>query len=450
MADVTAQLQQWAFEKQPHNPDSSASSPQLCHAESETLNVDTAVSAQPSPESTKSLELQQRYLSSEEDLSPLEGCESGSECDDDDVEIVSLHDGQDDTRKMTIARFNGKSGDMAVMVSYVSAGRAKVIDLALPPPTTRSDLPQRSASLAALPVTAIDRLKKLGQANRASLAAAPSSTRSLSPAHSSREPRRPSTGHARIPSLRRSDTSSFTTASTRSTSPAVSTTSDAPTALPSRPASIAAPRRLTLGRSSLFLSSSQAPPVPQTRPFPPLTPLSSERSHSFLSSDPYESANSSAASPIIKSSSPHKRLRSISQKLSLAKIAISPSTSTKKWDSRIHGSARLPPTPKTPFSPMTPMSAPVGVGFGAFPASKRRDSRLGRSGSREGEKSVGLGLTTSATSMGMKQKLVPRGADERAPILELPDFPDEMEAKAEKSRRLRKRKSLMSLITQDS
>lgn len=241
-------------------------------------------------------------------------------------------------------------------------------------------------------------------------------------------------------------------------------------------------------RSSLYPSAATVPT--QSRPFPPLTPLS-PNPPSFLSSDPYENSTTSAASPIIKNT-PHKRLRSISQKLSLAKIAIS-KPSNKKWDSRIDGkhgaNTQVPPTPATPYTPLTPMTAPP------FPTSTisatvidrpptaststtnrlRRNSRFSRPGSIRGPspdisipavpKTPLLPRTssmppqpqptqTSQSSQSSRPKLVARGASEREPMLELPPFPDEMMdmpsslggAGSVKARKVRKRKSLMDIL----
>jgi hypothetical protein len=61
-----------------------------------------------------------------------------------------------------------------------------------------------------------------------------------------------------------------------------------------------------------------------------------------------------------------------------------------------------------------------------------------------------MGRTQTMSSV---PKLVPRGADEREPILELPDFPDDLDAPPTpdpvvglKKKTVRKRKSLMDLL----
>ncbi|KAF2276437.1 uncharacterized protein EI97DRAFT_39803 [Westerdykella ornata] len=457
---VSAQLEQWAFDNKSRaqHPDSSASSPQLCHAESETLrlHVDApTVDDSTSPESKKALsvDLQDRYLSSEEDLSPME-------MSDAEDEVASIHEAEQaccQARKMSVSRYErGKSCDMAVLVSYVSAGRPKVIDLAALASPVR-DLPQRSASLAQLPMDSISKLKKMEQSSQLSSSAPSTISRPVSPASSRPASRRPSTTY--VPSSNNSSSlrisassSSFTDGSTRSNSPAVSEVVNPPASV-----STHRPPALMQHRSSLYVPSSSS----QTRPFPPLTPLSPE-TPSFLSSDPYESSTTSAASPIIKSST-HKRLRSISQRLALAKIAITPST--RKWDTRINGRPNpLPPTPATPYTPMTPQTAPIAASSSSFspPKGLRRHSRLSRPTSvRDPSPEIppvpqSARLPPTTTQRPSMQKLVPRGADEREPILELPPCPDEPEdagrsgqgsaASVKSSRRIRKRKSLMDLL----
>ena len=193
MADVavSAQLQQWSFEKPgTDDPDSSASSPHLSHPDTETLRVDTAaVCDEPTLVSNRqdSVSFQERYLSSEEDLSPLEESYSLEDEDEDEVDddVISIHAADEEclrARKMSVSRFEkGKSCDMAVMVSMVSA-RPKVIDLASTSPVREKT--QRSASLAQLPMAAIQKLRQIDQATRMSLAIGPSPSRSSSPARS--------------------------------------------------------------------------------------------------------------------------------------------------------------------------------------------------------------------------------------------------------------------------
>jgi hypothetical protein len=450
MADVTVstQLQQWAFEKPTAaRPESSPTSPDMYHDAVETLRIDTAVvHTSTQLDSKDPLSLQDRYLSSEEDLSPTEGNSSDSEVEYDDH--VSIHEVQQANfmiRKMSASLLDTpKTFDMkAIRVSYVSAGRPKMIQLATGISPTRESA-QRSASVAQLPVAAIGHLQKADQASRMSLMVSTSTSRSSSLAVST-EPRRPSTGHAsssRSDSLlvpidsSSSSSSSFTNASNRSSSFAALEKT--------RPLSAAATRPPRI--SSLYRASTFSPNVP----FDPLTPQS-PATHSFLSSDPFETASTTSASPIIKSA-PHKRLRSISQKLSLAKIAITPST--KKWDLRPNSRAgMMPPTPATPSTPQT---APLNSSFASPQTTKlRRNSRFSRTASFQLSPAEMPPVPNRSQSPEKPStKLVARGANERAPTFELPPCPDHFndasstnDSKASlQSRRLRKRKSLMNIL----
>lgn len=136
-ASVSTQLQQWNFEKstlttctERSGSDSTASSPSLCNDDHETLRLDTATTQ---PIKKGSIVLQDRYMSSEEDLSPAcEDSGSESEYDYDGVEIHDLTKEFQSARKMSVSRWNkGKSCDMAVKVSYAFVGRPKVVELIL-------------------------------------------------------------------------------------------------------------------------------------------------------------------------------------------------------------------------------------------------------------------------------------------------------------------------------
>lgn len=454
MADaaVSAQLQQWTFEKPtavvtPDRSGSAASSPDLYNND-ETLRIDAAaVDASSNRDPSECPSLHERYLSSEEDLSPMEEADSDSEYeyhDGEDAEIVDIQKQPLSARNLPIARIGiEKRCGLAVTVSYASVGRPKVIDLVTAASPIVRDTTQRSASLAQLPIAAINKLQIAEQPVRHSFVpttATTHSSRSTSPATSSR---RPSIGHApfshnssalRITDSSSSSTSSLTGSSAPSTSPALADESYR------RPVT-AAPR------SSLYITSTaSASPV-----FPPLSPQS-PAPHAFLSSDPYENVTTSAASPIIKETT-HKRLRSISMKLSLAKIAITPST--KKWDSRINGRpGQMPPTPSTPFSPTTPMTAPATGSFSSPKTRLRRASRISRPTSIRGPSPELPPLPTPTRQDSPRksvQRLVPRGADEREPMLELPPFPDDDSPATDpmgslNGKRLRKRKSLMDLL----
>lgn len=471
---VSTQLRQWSFEKpastRPERSDSTTSSPDLSHREPETLRIDAAaVHAATSLEKREKPTFQERYLSSEEDLSPMDG----NSTDDGDYDSdVSIHEAAVQpsffkARTMSIARWDkAKSCDLAVTVSYVSAGRPKVIELAQSPVTEK---PIRSNSLAQIPIAAINKLRLQDQQARRSLIVKSSVNRSVSPAISINTSR-PSTEsvpytHSNKSAIALSDSRSASSLASfrtsRSSSPAVSEK------LTARPASSAGPR------SSLYVGSSSRPATTRSAtnplaPFPPLTPQS-PGPHAFLSSDPYENSTTSAASPLIKQS-PHKRLRSISQRLSLARIAITPST--KRWDSRVNGTARpssgiltgtMPPTPSTPYTPLTPQTAPLP--YTSAPANKlRRNSRMAplgstsRPGTAHGARGPSpetmppIPASTSSSSStaaeaSPRKRMVARGADEREPTLELPPCPDdEGPSPAVKTRKIRKRKSLMDLL----
>lgn len=425
---VSSQLQQWAFEKpastRPDRADSTTSSPDLSHHDPDTLRINSKVvrnttsSTAPQEQST----FQDRYLSSEEDLSPMDG----NTTDDDYDSDVSIHEAEAKqnlfkARTMSISKWDkGKSCDLAVTVAYVSAGRPKVIELAQSPVT---EVPPRRSSLAQLPLSTISKLRQQDQQTRRSLIVKSSVNRSVSPAlsttpyaHSNKSAIQLSSRSASGSSLHSSTTTS------RSSSPSVD---EKQTSTITRPASAAGPR------SSLYINSSSRPSIP-------LTPSTTSPAHAFLSSDPYENATTSAASPIIKQS-PHKRLRSISQRLSLARIAITPST--KKWDSRVNGVKA-----GTPVTPVTPMTAPLpGQGGNKL----RRNSRMMPAGSRPGTATTVVADREREANVSPKKagsKMVARGAGEREPVIELPVWPGENGGAEGKMRKVRKRKSLMDLL----
>ena len=484
MADVavSSQLRQWSFEKpastRPERSDSTTSSPDLSHREPETLRIDAqVVHAAAKTALPEQSTFQERYLSSEEDLSPMDG----NTTDDDYDSDVSIHEAKPSffkARTMSISKWDkGKSCDLAVTVSYVSAGRPKVIELAQSPV---SEKPPRPSSLAQLPLTAISKLRQQDQQSRRSLIVKSSVNRSVSPAISINPTPYPyahSNKSAVLLSSSRSASSASLSLSqspttSRSSSPSVSEKSSSTTCTSTkksaRPAS-AAGLPLSRSRSSLYLNSSARHNTHNPlAPFPPLTPQSPAPNHAFLSSDPYENATTSAASPILKQS-PHKRLRSISQRLSLARIAITPS---KKWDSRVNGGrtasvaggGNMPPTPSTPYTPLTPMTAPLPYTSTTTTTTTtgnklRRNSRMMPSTSRPGTAHGARGASPEVPPMPapsvnvspkkgaaqLARKMVARGADEREPTIELPPCPGEEEARG-KGRKIRKRKSLMDLL----
>ncbi|CAI6296154.1 unnamed protein product [Periconia digitata] len=452
MADVAvaSQLQQWTFEKpqgtEPERSTSAASSPDLSHREPETLRIDASVAnAIKAVSEMDGNQFQDKYLSSEEDLSPTDGNSSDSEYDyDSDVSIHEVKSATFKANRVSISRWDkGLSCDMAVSVSYKSAGRPKVIEL-----QEKTEKTQRSASLAQLPIAAIEKLRKQAQAQTmrhrslllsSSSSSSASTTRSNSPAVTATSRRTTMGPNTFLSSRSQLELSESTTSlqsarSLRSASPSGSEYS-----VSSRPVSSAATFHAP-PRSSVYVQRN-------TMPFPPLTPAS-PASHAFLNSDPYENSTTNAASPIIKNGPPHRRLRSISQKLSLAKIAITPST--KKWDSRVNAkTGSMPLTPATPFTPRTPMSAPITTE--TSPMKKiRRNSRilLSRPPTRGATTTPDLPTIHSVDRPPVPQRsktqMVARGANERAPTLELPPFPDA--DPTIKTRRIRKRKSLMDLL----
>ena len=473
MADlaVASQLQQWSFNKSPiaarpdrTSSDSAASSPNLCNDAPETLRIETPASQHPSPAPKKeSIVFQDRYMSSEEALSPVDDG-SDSEYDYDDVVV---HDPTKEckARTMSISRWDkGRSCDMAVMVSYAKVvGRPKVVEL-----DCRSPMQQRSASVANLPIAAISQIRK-DAAQRLSMKVTATSRLSSNPASRATtppvqlEPRRPSTSYS--PSTKNASTlnlpdsasasSSFRTASsTRSISPAVDELLARPLLYPTDVSSSA--------RSSVYIPSQTRSGLSRVQTtqscWTPPTP-SSPAPHAFLSSDPYETSNKDSSSPIIKPA-PHKRLRSISMKLALAKIAIT-NPSKKTYDTRVNG--KMPPTPSTPYTPLTPQTAPLG-GSSSFisPQKLRRASTILRPKSRGRDSMRGPSPdlappvpTINTSSIAQKRmtigasRMQARGANEREPTLVLPPCPsdtDDDPMASFKNRTLKKRKSLMSLM----
>ncbi|EDU42519.1 hypothetical protein PtrSN002B_008737 [Pyrenophora tritici-repentis] len=467
---VTSQLSQWTFAKpdvvarpQRASTDSSASSPNLCDDVPETLRISNPASQESSPPAGKdNTVLQKRYLSSEEDLTADDGDDSDSEYDYEDVVV---HDLTKEARRMSISRWDkGMSCDMAVLVSYAHAGRPKVVEM----DTTRPTIQQRSASVAQIPGTAANRLRKADEAQRLSLKLPPSNRMSSSPISPSRsitcdlDTRRPSTSHSPITANINSHpdsasfASSFQTASSRSYSPV-------PSEAPRRPSTSTAGEHVSSARSSVYIpaqsrldlskiqTTQSAYPASNRQSYlAPLTPMSPALS--FLSSDPYENSTNSAASPIIKKPAAHRRLRSISMKLSLAKIAITPAK--KPYDARINGKA-----PPTPVTPMTPQTAPLDGGANFNQNKIRRASTILRPKSRGADSKrtptpeCAPPVPQMKSTMQQKRsttmgRMLPRGANEREPTLIIPPCPDSDSASMSsiKSRAIRRRKSLMDFM----
>lgn len=471
-AIVSTQLPRWNYDKptittrtERASSDSSASSPSLCNDDHETLRLDTATSQ---PIKKGSIALQDRYMSSEEDLSPAcEDSGSESEYDYDDAVIEDLTQQCHSAKRMSVSRWNqGKSCDTAVKVSYAFVGRPKVVELNLGSPVLdRPMFTQRSASLANLPATALGKLQKADQLQRHSLNVVPTTknissplTRPISPL-AIVEPRRPSTSYSpssktstlNLGDLTSAASSTDTAPSSRSASPVV--------AVPVRPAS-ATPEAASSRRSSVYVPTGARPELQRiqtsqanfrhSHQIAPPTPMS-PASHAFLNTDPFAKSTVNNANSTSKPST-HKRLRSISMKLSLARIAITPSSSKKNSN-----------YPASPYTPLTPQTAPIEAtsGFASpMPNKLRRASTILRPKSRGGEDSRGpspdmaappMPVLNRASTMGFPQrysKMVARGANEREPTLVLPPFLD-MDANpiaSVKSGKLRKRKSLMDLL----
>ncbi|KAF2801581.1 uncharacterized protein BDZ99DRAFT_469576 [Mytilinidion resinicola] len=440
---VPAQLQQWTFEKaaaRPDRSDSAATSPDLY--DTEAVRIPPTAAAQSPDESDRPESFyQDRYLSSEEDLSPMED----SYDEDDDVAI----EGGDYVSAKTVAMpgsHKAKACDMAVVVSYVSAGRPKIVNMTTlsPPVRQRSG---RSASLVDL--SAVFKANLADQTPRFSLsagtpsktlynpAAGPPPRKSFTPELSalriSTSPPSPrssmpsSVGSLHRPKTARATSSQFSQASRGSV--------QIPTTLASHP-SISSPST--------------------TSPYTPQTP-------SFLNSDPFATDSTCAASPIIKNA-PHKRLRSLSRGLSLAKHAVLPTYKKAEPRDRVRVSGgwgiigESPVTPRTPITPMTPVSA----GPKAPIVSPKKGMKLVARGANEREPVFELPPSTRELEVEeererareervrqLKMKLVPRGANERAPPLALPPCPDSdresISSASDKmpARRLKKRRSLM-------
>lgn len=481
---VTSQLSQWSFDKpelaprpQRGSTDSAASSPNLCDEAPDTLRIDTPAALDQSPPDAKPARVfQERYLSSEEDLTADDASGSDSEYDYDDVEVHDLS--QSTAKTMSISRWDkSRSCDMAVAVAYAHAGRPKMVDME---PIDRLPVQQRAASVANLvPITAAKKLLQADESQRLSMKLLPTTTvahlasptlsRPASPPAVVVEPRRPSTSHSPITHKApttfndsASISSSFQAASTRSFSPAFSepprrpSSSTAGESVSAR-SSVYMPSRSRLDLTKFQTSQSLYQPGNRQSYLPPPTPNSPALS--FLSSDPYENSSTSAASPIIKKQpTAHRRLRSISMKLSLAKIAISPAK--KQFDSRIHG--KVPSTP----TPQTPQTAPIeGAANFTAPNKIRRASTILRPKSRGGESARKTPtpdpapplpqVSTSSTTTSLQQKrsttlgrMTARGADEREPTLVLPPCPGKESDPmgSAKSRAIRRRKSLMDFM----
>lgn len=428
MAEVAiSQLQEWSFAKslaRAERADSAAGSPELYAPE--PIEIPAKIEEKPAIESSSECMFQDRYLSSEEDLSPMEPDFGDSDFDDDEVfEVV-------EAEAVAAPAPRQKPCDMAVMVSYVSAGRAKIVNVPTAAPPRLERL--RSASIA-VPTTTPSAGTKL---NRLSLS-------SSNDSRPSDDRRRRSVSFGNSITAFQNNTSRLSISSSSEENSAW-TGSTSPSNSPRRPSTSRSLAQAARNSIQMFAKPSAYFGPPSQSP---------SSSHSFLNSDPFSDGVTSAASPTIKPGSAHKRLRSISRSLALAKIAISKPKSTMPSDSPLT-------TPRTPMSPDMPKSAGVAVRRKLVPrgANEREPilelppvpAEVGRS-----TEVLPMRVSTPVQfqSPRSRTKLVPRAADERAAPLELPPFPLEDDddssmhnAKGTMARKtkLRKRKSLLGLV----
>ncbi|KAK8238962.1 hypothetical protein HDK77DRAFT_282484 [Phyllosticta capitalensis] len=200
---------------------------------------------------------------------------------------------------------------------------------------------------------------------------------------------------------------------------------------------------------------------------PSTTSLASTKSvktPTFLDTDPFEKKDVSPKSNEGKPT--HRRLRSISRTLTLAKMAVTPASKRERSKSK----SKSQPAPDqdsailSPISPMTepaeikhslyspsplgPSMPPTPVTPSAYSVSTPASSVFGRrsssrmSGPSPLESASEMAAQRRKSSNAGKPKLIPRGADEREPPFELPPFPDEPESTGI-SRKLKKRKSTL-------
>ncbi|OJD33007.1 transmembrane protease serine 9 [Diplodia corticola] len=479
--------------------------------------------------------LQDRYLSSEEDLSPNasdSADQSDDDDDDDDVEIIEV-------------AVITPPAKLAKAVSYVSAGRAKVVDMddAQPARERTFSVP---AVANAVPIlkSPVPRMSRMSFANyrppvteaqpalptRSSSFGIPSAC--SSPAIPARSERRKSSMPARErPSISRSPLS-FDPASAppvpdcgslrssvkvvrhysmaaapsggifnadrpkllRSTTDLRATLSPSPPSLPTRSQStepepisplLEKPsipldfdlRRPSSARSSYSPSSKRASAIHarqrsgsiQLPPFAPnaaspLTPLTPQ-TPTFLNTDPFAKKEEDKTEDTSKPA--HRRLRSISRTLSLAKIALNPqgrrgSTwgKSKVKTDKVHRDSMDLQSPISPMtqtkesflsvsSPLAPNMPPTPVTPGMqMPPTPNTAVFSPRTSSRMSNNTVEdeFERPPRTSSLGHRPRLVPRAADEREPAVKLPPFPDaDDEMRVPGRRRLTKRKSMLGL-----
>jgi len=455
MVDVAAPLpanfQQWTFEKEsirPTRSDSAATTPDLDFNGSLRIEPASTASAMDSNEPF----LQRRYLSSEEDLSPLEG-------DDDDLEDdkLSIHNGDDavveSIEKATIITAQAapaKAVGLAISIAYKSAGRPKVIELASPIIKERE---RKTMSMAPQPSSSMLLDSSSSASSRSSLLKLITSVENTNTKAVEPETR-PSTSTASSFSIEAPPRSSMSTTSSSATEeylkrPQVSRFESLPVN--------------KVRRSSMFVASNNYSPMSPNRPAVVASPVLNP---SFLSTDPFASDSRSAASPIIKPPQ-HKRLRSISRTLSLAKIAVMPNKKNeakKDVPQSPQTPMSAPPVPSTSYQarrvssrPMNERMASPEVPMSAGLVENRSSLRIRPTSKHSSIASFGqsdfVETPRSAVRPSTGRKLIARGADEREPTLELPPFPLDADmsdfgsdSRSVTKQRLKKRKSLLSFV----
>jgi hypothetical protein len=352
-------FQSWSFkeamiEAEQRSP-SEASSSDFFDAEEKLKVTSTMEDITKTLEKRKSAPvINERYLSSEEALSPLEHNLSSDAEDEFDDDLGSIHE-VDFSKPI---RFG--SCDMAIAVCIISVGRPRVINVEIPSPSSTSSSkfqrPYRSTSLQAR------------------------------------------------------DSASPTPPARKRPTPTLQTQlSPTPFAAPTTPTTISTPTPLTGTTTSHNSSSVYAySPWAHSAHMSSMHSLSANNTPAFLSTDPFENANH-AKRPSTPKHGGHSRLRNLSQKIS-----------------------RFTMNSATPAEPSSQEQSDQPA-----PPKQRK---IQRKTSMHHSSPQHLSLINSLLEPQQKftierkmvpQKMVARGAAERAPPLELPPFPgddDEMDS----------------------
>lgn len=531
--------EQWTVEKsynRSHHNESPSSTSDLDDADRIRLTRSTTM---PLPSLEAPSMLQDRYLSSEEDLSPTvsDSAERSddNDSDDDDNDDVAVEIVEATTIVPPATAANGK---LARAVSYVSAGRAKVVNMSetqsmrertfsvpavasavpiLKSPVPRmsrmsfgtykapaTTIPEASIYHTISPVTIPPRSERRKSSmpsrerpsiSRSPLSYDPSTAPPLPPAGSLRS----SAKVARHYSLAAPPSHNFYNSDRpkllRSTTDVRATLAPSPPPLPARSHSTepASPilerppvladaelRRPSSVRSSYSPQSKRASVLhsrqrsgsiqlpafaPATAPLTPLTP----DTPNFLNIDPFAKKEENKTEDTGKPA--HRRLRSISRTLSLARIALVPQNKRGSTWGKSKGKAdknhRDSMDVASPISPMTqcnvakdgyfPMPSPLAPNMPPTPItpgtpipttpntavfSPRTSSRLSNNTPEEDE----VQFPPRTSSLAARPRLVARAADEREPTFQLPPFPDaDDDVRMPGRRRLTKRKSLLGI-----